>query len=414
MQLVNDINLKLQLDGYGATHYRISISDINNAEWKLLNEDYIVYFTLPNAEGDYTIYYQLKNNYNQSLVLSLQVRYNDVVDTEPPSIPQNLVASSITETSFRLQFDESTDNESVVGYDVYFNDAFKISSTSNIITINNLIPNTEYTIKVRAKDSMNNISDFSSSIVAKTLRSNVSTLVGNVIIAQAFSPSSTIVNVQDGTSVDHCFITLYNKSGDDISLNNAKLYWKYDAYPQWIKTDLSGTIKAKKHFLIRGSKLTGVVEGTTILSDWSIAVPDLDCSVVWNNFVDPNPEDPANHDNRMIQWAIDNNLFYLSSKTGSAYLSNTEHVGDLPNNPWLEKTNLPDYVDLIGFLGKDYENDIAETAPINGVKKSLLYNRVLVNNQYQDTDNNSADFTPVSVMLGSPQDVSALIKSSRT
>ena len=414
MQLVNDINLKLQLDGYGATHYRISISDINNAEWKFLNEDYIVYFTLPNAEGDYTIYYQLKNNYNQSLVLSLQVRYNDVVDTEPPSIPQNLVASSITETSFRLQWDESTDNESVVGYDIYFNDAFKISSTSNIITINNLMPNTEYTIKVRAKDSMNNISDFSSSIVAKTLRSSVSTLVGNVIIAQAFSPSSTIVNVQDGISVDHCFITLYNKSDYDISLNNAKLYWKYDAYPQWIKTDLSGTIKAKKHFLIRGSKLTGVVEGTTILSDWSIAVPDLDCSVVWNEFVDPNPEDPANHDNRMIQWAIDNNLFYLSSKTGSAYLSNSEHVGELPDNPWLEKANLPDYVDLVGFLGKDYENDVAETAPVNGVKKSLLYNRILVNNQYQDTDNNSADFTPRSVMLGSPQDVSALIKSSRT
>ena len=414
MQLVNDINLKLQLDGYGATHYRISISDINNAEWKLLNEDYIVYFTLPNAEGDYTIYYQLKNNYNYSSVASLQVRYNDVVDTEPPSIPQNLVASDITETSLRLQWDESTDNESVVGYDIYFNDAFKVSSTSNIITINNLTSNTEYTIKVRAKDSMNNISDFSSSIVAKTLRSSVSTLVGNVIIAQAFSPSSTIVNVQDGISVDHCFITLYNKSDDDISLNNAKLYWKYDAYPQWIKTNLSGTIKAKKHFLIRGSKLTGVVEGTTILSDWSIAVPDLDCSVVWNEFVDPNPEDPANHDNRMIQWAIDNNLFYLSSKTGSAYLSNSEHVGEIPYNPWLEKANLPDYVDLVGFLGKDYENDVAETAPVNRVKKSLLYNRILANNQYQDTDNNNADFTPVSVMLGSPQDVSALIKSSRT
>ena len=122
MQLVNDINLKLQLDGYGATHYRISISDINNAEWKLLNEDYIVYFTLPNEEGDYTIYYQLKNNYNQSSVASLQVRYNDVVDTEPPSIPQNLVASDITETSLRLQWDESADNESVVGYDIYFND----------------------------------------------------------------------------------------------------------------------------------------------------------------------------------------------------------------------------------------------------------------------------------------------------
>ena len=46
-----------------------------------------MYFTLPNAEGDYAIYYQLKNNYNYSEVLELDVRYNDIVDTEPPSIP---------------------------------------------------------------------------------------------------------------------------------------------------------------------------------------------------------------------------------------------------------------------------------------------------------------------------------------
>jgi len=65
-------------------------------------------------------------------------------------------------------------------------------------------------------------------------------------------------------------------------------------------------------------------------------------------------------------------------------------------------------------LGKDGVNEIGETAPINGVKKSLLYNRKLVNNIYQDTDNNSVDFESVSTILTTTQDVEALIKSSRT
>ena len=112
----------------------------------------------------------------------------------------------------------------------------------------------------------------------------------------------------------------------------------------------------------------------------------------------------------MEQWAIDNNLLYIGSKSGSVYLTDKEYTGTLPINPWESKDTLIDYVDEVGLLGKDYTNTAYENSPISGSKKSLIWNRT----NAIDSDNNSADFTSVSVMLGTSAEVSALIKSSRT
>lgn len=408
--MYNDIFLKIQLKGYGATHYRATVGNIEEAEWNILNEDYIIKVTLPNQEGDYNLSYQLKNPYNVSQIITVPVRYQEVIDLIPPSIPQNVTVSNLLDTSLTLNWDVSTDDVEVDRYDIYVNNIFFISSITNELNITGLTQNTNYSFKVNASDAQNNTSDFSEVKTITTAPTAVSTLVGNVVISQIFSPSSTIVNVQDGTSVDHCFVTLYNKSEFNLSLNNAKLYWKYDAYPEWQMVNLSGTIEAGKYFLIRGSKLTGVVAGTTILVDWNIAVPDLDCSVVWADFIDPTPEDTAGAQARMEQWAIDNNLLYIGSKSGSVYLTDKEYIGTLPINPWESKDTLIDYVDEVGLLGTDYTNTAYENSPISGSKKSLIWNRT----NAIDSDNNSADFTSVSVMLGTSAEVSALIKSSRT
>ena len=57
MLVLNDINLKIILSGYGATHYRITTGDINQDQWNLLDEDYIIHFSLPNKEGIYVVSY---------------------------------------------------------------------------------------------------------------------------------------------------------------------------------------------------------------------------------------------------------------------------------------------------------------------------------------------------------------------
>jgi len=415
---VNDINLIATLSGLGATHYRLSVDgDISLAEWHLLNENYTVQFAIPTVPGEYTVYFQLKNPYNESQIMSDIISYapSAVVDNTDPTIPTNLVASNISLDSFTLSWTPSID-EYLDSYDVYSNGILIGNTPSTTFSISGLTANTPYTMTVIAKDLSNNLSPISEPLIVTTtsIPVEIPTLVGNVTIAQVFSPSSTVVNTQDGVSINHCFLTLYNKTEFDIDLSNARIYWKYDAYPEWHQVALSGIIKANKYFLIRGSKLTGIVEGTTILSDWDIAVPDLDCSVDWSQFVDPNPEDVLNLSDRMVQWALESNFLYIASKTGVVYLSNNEvEPSTLAVNPWLVKDTLSDYVDLVGLLGKDGENDIGETAPINGVKKSLLYNRKQESGIFQDTDNNAVDFDVVSTILGSAAEVTALIKSSR-
>lgn len=412
MLVLNDINIKVELSGYGATHYRITIGDINNAEWKLLDEDYIIEFTLPNVGGEYLLSYQLKNPYSVSQILTEQIQYIEAQDVVPPSAPTGLLSSNITANSFTLSWTDSIDNVGVAGYEIYKDNVKIGDSALTTFNISGLTKLTSYSITVKAKDEIGNLSESSQALSVTTLDQAVD-LPGNVIIAQAFSPSSTIVNTQDGVSIDHCFIVLYNKSSSVISLNKAKLYWRYEAYPTWNKVNLSGVIPSHKHFLIRGSKLTGVVDGTVILSDWTAAVPDLDCSVDWSQFVDPNPTDTANVSDRMVSWALQSNLFYLSSKTGSVYLS-SEQDDNIPYNPFLTKDENPLYVDLLGLLGTGEVNDVAEGSPFSGSKKTSIYNRKQTDNIYQDTDNNSADFDKTNTVLLDSESVTALIKSSRT
>ncbi len=77
-------------------------------------------------------------------------------DTEAPSAPSNVQASSITQTTATVSWSASTDNVAVTGYDVY-------QGTTNIGTVTNtsanitgLVANTNYTFSVRAKDAAGN------------------------------------------------------------------------------------------------------------------------------------------------------------------------------------------------------------------------------------------------------------------
>lgn len=413
MLLVNNINLKLKLTGLGATHYRITTGDIQVAQWKLLNEDYIIHFSLPNKEGEYIISYQLKNPYNQSQVLTQEVKYQELIILSKK--PTNLIASNITESGFDLSWTQPEDNSLVVSYEIYANGNSIGNSNSLSFTATGLQKSTTYQVSVKTVDANDIKDNESDSISIRTADKKVisTNLINNITITQVYAPSSTIVNTQDGIVIDCSFLSLYNNADEDIDLKNARIYWKYDAYPTWHKVILSGIIKSKKHFLIRGSRLTGTLPGVNILVDWTKVVPDLNCTVDWSQFVDPNPEDTAGAETRMVEWASNNNLLFIASKTGVVYLSNDDiDISQLPSNPWINKSSLSGYVDLVGLLGSDGINDVGETSPINGVKKSLIFNRKKVNNLYQDTDNNSVDFESVNSILSNTTDVNALIKNS--
>jgi PKD repeat protein len=91
----------------------------------------------------------------------------DTPDTEAPTAPTDLAASSITQTSLNLSWTASTDNVAVTGYDVY-QDSSKIdSTTSTSYSVSGLTAGTTYEFTVKAKDAAGNISS-ASNIVSVT------------------------------------------------------------------------------------------------------------------------------------------------------------------------------------------------------------------------------------------------------
>src|SRR5882672_7516671 len=77
-------------------------------------------------------------------------------DTQAPTSPGGLVASSVGQTSVVLSWSPSTDNTGVAGYGIYRNGAQVGSSTSTSATVSGLACATTYTLGVDAVDAAGN------------------------------------------------------------------------------------------------------------------------------------------------------------------------------------------------------------------------------------------------------------------
>lgn len=78
-------------------------------------------------------------------------------DTIPPSVPTGLVATNITSSQFTLNWQPSTDNVGVTGYDVFRDGVFIGTSISTIsITLTGLQSSTVHSVTVRAGDAAGN------------------------------------------------------------------------------------------------------------------------------------------------------------------------------------------------------------------------------------------------------------------
>ncbi|MGB1295522.1 MAG: GEVED domain-containing protein, partial [Flavobacteriales bacterium] len=80
-------------------------------------------------------------------------------DTQPPSTPLNLTASNTTYHSTVLNWDESTDNVGVTGYNIYINGDLATSTTATTFPVHVLLPNITYELGVQAFDEEGNTSE---------------------------------------------------------------------------------------------------------------------------------------------------------------------------------------------------------------------------------------------------------------
>ncbi|MDY8137363.1 InlB B-repeat-containing protein [Aquimarina sp. 2201CG5-10] len=97
------------------------------------------------------------------------INNNNVPDNQAPTTPSGLTSFNVTASSVSLDWNASTDNVAVSGYDVYRNNTLIGSIASTGYTINGLSSNTTYAFKVRAKDAAGNVSGFSNTVNVTTL-----------------------------------------------------------------------------------------------------------------------------------------------------------------------------------------------------------------------------------------------------
>jgi chitodextrinase len=117
-------------------------------------------------------------------------------DTQAPSVPTGLVSSNVTTTTVDLDWNASTDNVAVTGYNVYIDGANPVSVTGTSVTVSGLTESTNYSFTVSAIDAASNESSQSSSI-------NVTTQ-GSI--------SSATYEAEDYTSTSGCSVAT-NQSG---------------------------------------------------------------------------------------------------------------------------------------------------------------------------------------------------------
>ena len=91
-----------------------------------------------------------------------------VPDSEAPTAPTDLVASAVQMRQFTLSWTAATDNVGVTGYDIY-QDGSKIGETAaTTFTVTGLMPSTLYTMTVKAKDAVGNVSTASAALPVTT------------------------------------------------------------------------------------------------------------------------------------------------------------------------------------------------------------------------------------------------------
>ncbi|WP_260612105.1 fibronectin type III domain-containing protein [Paenibacillus popilliae] len=144
-----------------------------------------------------------------------------IPDTEPPSVPTNVIVTAKTSTSVSLSWTASTDNVGVTGYTVSYGTQSVSVSNPNAV-ISGLTPDTNYTFTITAKDAKGNQSAASAPLTLKTAPAGSGgdttppTVPGNL---QVTGKSATSVILSWSASTDNVGVTGYTVSYGTNAVN---------------------------------------------------------------------------------------------------------------------------------------------------------------------------------------------------
>ncbi len=107
-------------------------------------------------------------------------------DTQAPTIPTGLVASSVSPTGFVLSWNPSTDNVGVTAYEVFGNNVLLGTTATTTMTFTGLLSGSKYSMSVKAKDAVGNTSAASTVLDVNTAVITGLTSIGGSQVLRLF------------------------------------------------------------------------------------------------------------------------------------------------------------------------------------------------------------------------------------
>ncbi len=162
---VGSITVQASNDGAVWTNL-YSLSGNQGNQWNAVDVDLASYV---GADVKLRIVGTTGNGWSSDIAVDdLSVTTSGGADTEAPSVPTNLAASNVTQTTLTLSWDASSDNVGVTGYDVYQGASNLGTVTGTSANVTGLTAGTSYSFTVRAKDAAGNVSAASAALNVTT------------------------------------------------------------------------------------------------------------------------------------------------------------------------------------------------------------------------------------------------------
>ncbi len=161
-----DISWDTSSDNIGVTGYNVYVNDVLTAQ----TSNSVTSTTINNLSTNTTYQFTViaKDLINNFSTASTAVNEKTLKDNTPPSVPQDVTITTITDSSFKVNWSASSDNNEVAGYDVFVDGSLKASTSITSYTVVGLASSTTFSVAVLAKDKDDNASAKSSPITVTT------------------------------------------------------------------------------------------------------------------------------------------------------------------------------------------------------------------------------------------------------
>jgi endonuclease I/chitodextrinase len=187
-------------DNIGVTGYNVYLDGILTTQTTNTSAT----ITDLNTNTNYSFTVVAKDLINNRSTASSAVNGSTLQDTQAPSIPENVTISNITDSSFKVSWSASTDNNTVNGYEVFVNGNLNTTTEALSHTVSGLAASTTYSIEILAKDPDNNKSSKSTAVNATTTN-GASNGITELFISEYVEPNGgnnkaiEIVNLSSAT-----------------------------------------------------------------------------------------------------------------------------------------------------------------------------------------------------------------------